>query len=791
MEVFEIAGNAVTVGAVAFDLGLNMNSLNQAIGAAGRQIEAQLSGAFRSSLSGCEQSLSQIGQSVRDLSRGVSTAARSGTAQMTSGVSSVTSAIGGPLSSAVKRVGGLIASAFAVRQVIAFEKSCVEAAASVKALNAQMEQTFNVLQDDALRAIREVASESGILETRLQGVGTQIYAFAKAGGMDSVSALNMMKEALQVTADSAAYYDRSLEDTAESLRAFLKGNYANDAALGISCTQTTRNAAANKLYGKSFMDLSEAQKQLTLLQMVKDANELSGAMGQAAREADGWENVTGNLRESWKQFKAAIGMPLLQALVPVVQKITAAIERLTATAKATAQALSELFGWDLSAAQSTGDAIANTAQNVADAEDEAQNEIEQTAEKQKKAVKSLAGFDDLNVLAQSSDDEGDGGSDEDSLEKSNRIIESAELAKESINELDTSMNGINVDGIKEKIQSVIDFFTPLVEGVKGFFSELGAQLGQWWEEKGSPVFEKLKTAAIGVKTVAMDIWNTFLKPFFSYIGESLGKLWEEHLKPLWDGLVDFFLSVGEFAAALWTGILQPFYENFVKKIMVGVLGVLKSLWDMLLDVFGIVADVVRGVLRMLQGLLDFVTGILTGDMEKAVKGLAEFIEGIVIAVWGVIKGAINLVIDALNTLWSALYGVLKSIVDGVGTFVSMLGDVLGKDWGFSMPDEVPRIPRLAGGGLVRAPTLAIVGDNKNASSDPEVVSPLSKLNSMMKGGNEALLMQIVTQQQTIIEEIKRIQGFTVEGEMDGDVMFRGMVRRNDAHKRTHGGRSAL
>ena len=63
----------------------------------------------------------------------------------------------------------------------------------------------------------------------------------------------------------------------ESLQSFLKGNFENDAALGLSCTETTRNTAANALYGKSFKDLSEAEKQLTLLQMVEDANKASGA----------------------------------------------------------------------------------------------------------------------------------------------------------------------------------------------------------------------------------------------------------------------------------------------------------------------------------------------------------------------------------------------------------------------------------------------------------------------------------------------------------------------------------
>ena len=194
--------------------------------------------------------------------------------------------LGEKLKVPMAKLGAAMAAAFSAAALIKFGKESIESAAKVNAANSQMAQTFGKLETKARSVMQNISKESGIMETRLQGVGTSIYAFAKASGMDSASAMTLMQDALQATADSAAYYDRSLEETAESLKSFLKGNYANDAALGISCTETTRNAAANKLYGKSFKDLSEAQKQLTLLQMVKDANKLSGAMGQAAREAE-------------------------------------------------------------------------------------------------------------------------------------------------------------------------------------------------------------------------------------------------------------------------------------------------------------------------------------------------------------------------------------------------------------------------------------------------------------------------------------------------------------------------
>ena len=45
------------------------------------------------------------------------------------------------------------------------------------------------------------------------------------------------------------------------------------------------------------------------------------------------------------------------------------------------------------------------------------------------------------------------------------------------------------------------------------------------------------------------------------------------------------------------------------------------------------------------------------------------------------------------------------------------------------------MPTLAQGGLAFGPTTAMVGDNRNARIDPEVIAPLSKLKDMLGGGS--------------------------------------------------------
>lgn len=203
-----------------------------------------------------------------------------------------------------------------------FAADSVEAAADIQAQNAQFEQTFQDMAATATASLQAISKETGVAASRMKGSYTSIFAFSKSVGADQKEALDIADRALKAAADSAAYYDRSIEDATETLQSFLKGNYENDAALGIAATETTRNAKANELYATSFEKLSEAQKVDVLLAMVEAGNAASGALGQAAREADSWTNVTGEAAEAFRQLKAVVGEPILDALIPVIQDAT-------------------------------------------------------------------------------------------------------------------------------------------------------------------------------------------------------------------------------------------------------------------------------------------------------------------------------------------------------------------------------------------------------------------------------------------------------------------------------------
>lgn len=229
------------------------------------------------------------------------------------------------IGTAFKKLGGAIASIFAIDKIKDFGVNIVQTAATVQAETAQFEAAFKDLAGAATDMFNRVSEATGIFATRLQVTGTKAYAQLKGAGLEANDALAATEQFLNLAADAAAYYDISLEDAEARIRSFLRGNVEAGDAIGLFTSESQRNSYALEMYGNKWIDLTEAQKQMLMLNVAQDIYDQAGATGQATREADGLENVTGNLKEVWRQFLAVIGSPVLQFVTPIIQKLTSKV----------------------------------------------------------------------------------------------------------------------------------------------------------------------------------------------------------------------------------------------------------------------------------------------------------------------------------------------------------------------------------------------------------------------------------------------------------------------------------
>ena len=106
----------------------------------------------------------------------------------------------------------------------------------------------------------------------------------------------------------------------------------------------------------------------------------------------------------------------------------------------------------------------------------------------------------------------------------------------------------------------------------------------------------------------------------------------------------------------WTEVFGPVLGN----VLNGFFALLKGIWD--------------GVYQVLNGVIDFIQGIFTGNWEQAWSGVQEIVSGVWSYITGLITGACDLIEGILLGLDSWLQGVFKT--DWTEIFGPGLGDII-------------------------------------------------------------------------------------------------------------------
>lgn len=220
-----------------------------------------------------------------------------------------------------------------------------------------------------------------------------------------------------------------------------------------------------------------------------------------------------------------------------------------------------------------------------------------------------------------------------------------------------------------------------------------------------------------VISIFQNLWDTVLKPVIDQIGQVWDNLWTNHLAPLYNEVKDFIEKVINDVLNVWNKTLAPFIDWMISHFGPPIATLLKGTATVFGDFFGIISDVVKDIIKALGGIVDFISGVFTGDWKKAWQGVKDIFGGIFDGICDLFKGAINLIIDGINAFTETLNWIPEE-----------LSKVPGFGWAADF--KIGQIPHLAQGCItdVNNPMLAVIGDNK---TQREVVSPLGDLKNMI------------------------------------------------------------
>ena len=307
-----------------------------------------------------------------------------------------------------------------------------------------------------------------------------------------------------------------------------------------------------------------------------------------------------------------------------------------------------------------------------------------------------------------------------------------------------------VEFAKTAWQGLSDFISVICQAIGEFFSKLWTKLQEIFEPIGRWFSERFQEAWDAIVNIFSGIGEWFANTFqgawdaianvFSPIGNWFGDRWTDVTNALsnvgtwftdmfqngWDGLTKIFSALGTWFSERWSDV-----TNALSNIGAWFTDMFQNAWTGLTNIFsglgnwfsGKWADVKNALSNVASWFGDIFTRAYNA-VTNAFSSIGSFFSG----VWSTVK---NIFVGAGQAVGSAVGGAFRSAVNAVlGTienvvngFIGMINSVIG------LINKIPGVhlggigyvslPRLARGGIVDSPTVAMIGE-----AGKEVVMPL-------------------------------------------------------------------
>ena len=376
---------------------------------------------------------------------------------------------------------------------------------------------------------------------------------------------------------------------------------------------------------------------------------------------------------------------------------------------------------------------------TADAFKSAQKSAGGVAKSAKEINKQLAGFDEMNVLSDTSSSGAGGGG------------------------ADISAPNINLAGMQGEVPEWLKWIADNKDLILSVFAGVTAGLLAWqlgltgiqalgigiaiagivfaiesiiaylqdpsWENFGKII------TGIGVAVVGLGvIFGSLPLIIGSAIAVIIGIIvsnWEK-IKEFFQGGIDWLVGKGEWVHKMFGDLLGNVYDAFVN-ILQNILNVFDNVFKMFKSI--------------LDGIILFVKGVFTGNWKQVWEGLVKIFSGVFNGLVGIVKNVLGIIWNLIKSIAltvaqvtvelfkTVVNGVLKAIetvlntpIKTINKLIGVINKVPGIDLG-TLPTF--KLPRLAKGGIINQPGRGIpVGNAIGGERGQEGVIPLTDSQQM-------------------------------------------------------------
>lgn len=191
----------------------------------------------------------------------------------------------------------------------------------------------------------------------------------------------------------------------------------------------------------------------------------------------------------------------------------------------------------------------------------------------------------------------------------------------------------NKEKIRSALEETLKVIEPVFARIKKLVDDTFSRINKLYDDHIAPMIKSFRDGFSELAGLFLSLYQTYFLPVVQNLGKAFTEFCDRHLQPLINKFLEFFGKACDAVSALWANVLQPFISWLMQKVAPIIANFVEALGHRFLDFWSVICDVVAGVLESLGGLMDFLTGVFTGDWEKAWEGIKTFVSGI----WSAIK----------------------------------------------------------------------------------------------------------------------------------------------------------
>jgi phage-related minor tail protein len=536
--------------------------------------------------------------------------------QLTDATQQIERRLGG-FGETARRIGAVVASAFAVREVVDFAKQAVAAAEESRKVAAQTEAVLrstggvaNVTARDVANLADQLSRKAGIDDELIQSGQNVLLTFTRV--RNEVGRGNdVFNQATRLALDMSVALKTDLQSAVLQVGKALNDPITGLTALrraGVSFTeQQTEQIKALARNG----DLLGAQKMI----LAELAKEFGGSAAAQATASD-------RLKVTWENLKEELGGKLL----PVVDKVA---------------------GW-----------LAENLPKALDAAEAAFRKIEPVIRPVKEALEGLFSGDFVEKLR-------------DQFNRASDAVGGSGLA----DKIKGAFAGVDFGEIGRKLQEAFrtvaasfsgigELLAPALRNVVGVLSAI-------WGAFGDEIVGVLKvafTAVVEVLRGALEVVSGIIKFVLAVISGDWGAAWDA-IKQVVDGVWDAI--VGVIRGAL--GVLGQVVEFALSAIKLA----WETTWNATKAIVSGVFDAIKGVVL---GVVSWF-GDRWDDIKEAFGKVWDTMRKKVSDIWDAIKDIVRKAVDTIKGWLDSLLGPIDNIISKVTSIASKVGGGIGKAFG--------------------------------------------------------------------------------------------------------------